>query len=356
MLNPDASEFAAGGKQEAISVRELGTRVMAGGFGKTFIVRGVVMGEPRVFQPEKGFGATYVYGELSDGSDGPEIAFQCPANAAPTHAGEHAVIEGQIKVRLNKRSKRYELRFTGRKVGTWGAPSQPKQVQLQRQRPRIGLQELLGAESLQRVTLIGTDTGMLDVESTTRRSGISAEFRKVRVNVTNWEEMLRVSREANATSDAICLVRGGGDARDFTCWQETAFVTGLLSLGKPFYTALGHSTSQPTLADLYADEQFATPSELGSAYAAAMRAREGAQRVLAEKREAERRLEQERIAKYKMRSMAASEQRSRGQAEGDLRIAGERERALRQHLKRLWIVAGTLVLLLFLATAVLLSR
>jgi hypothetical protein len=344
------------GEGEPLSVREIGERVMAGKFDEIFLVRGVVVRAPKPPKDLPSF--RFVYGYLRDEGDGAEIAFQCPAEAAPADAGKRAVLEGRVKVWFNGKSTRFELRFTGKKVGTWGVSTPPssRSSELRRMQPKIGLQELVQGAGDGRVALVGTETCMQDAQGTARRSGSTVEFEKVRANVTNWREMLQAVTQVAARCQAVCLVRGGGDVRDFACWEEEAFIAGLMALGRPFYTALGHSTSQPTLADRCADESFATPSEFGAAYAGAMRAREGAQRVLAEKGEIARRLEQEQRTKYKLRSVVASEQRSRGLAEEGLRVAAAREMSLRKRQKVLLMVAGTLLLLVLLAIAVLAWR
>jgi exodeoxyribonuclease VII large subunit len=61
----------------------------------------------------------------------------------------------------------------------------------------------------------------------------------------------------------IAFVRGGSDPLSLQIWNDGALLRAFLAQPLPFYTALGHS-QELLLADKYADESFATPSDLGA--------------------------------------------------------------------------------------------
>lgn len=334
---------------EEISVWDLGEQVRKGALGRLARVRGVVVQVSAVYTPKGENRLPYVYGELRDEGHGPEMAFRCRADEMLPRAGERVVLEGRVEVAFNKELKRFELRLGGTRVGTWGedvplsqlTPSLQRRASLvERSRARIGVTKLV-RETAGRVLLIGTKTGMTDVQRAAERIGSQVVFDRVITKVLRRKEVLEASREAPTGYDAICLVRGGGDPEDFACWNEPELVRGLLEGGRPFYTALGHSDYELTLADLRADESFGTPAEFGGAYATAW-TEESA--TLATRLEAGRQLQQERQHVETLQSLVASEQRSRGTTEKELREAVAQREVLWRRMKVVLWVAGALSL------------
>jgi hypothetical protein len=72
--------------------------------------------------------------------------------------------------------------------------------------------------------------------------------------------------------DAVAVARGGGD-QSLGLWNDPAVAEALLALGKPFYTALGHSVHEHS-ADALADESFITPTAFGAAVGREVAARD----------------------------------------------------------------------------------
>jgi hypothetical protein len=342
--------------QNEISVREMGEGVVndwhsnrKGSLRKLARICGVVVHVSKVYLPKEKGRLPYVYGELRDGLDGPEMAFQCRADADLPHAGERAVLEGKVKVYFNKSVKRFELRFSGRRLGSWGSDvdvskltltSQRRMPMLKRSQPRVDLSRLLEGTA-GRVILMGTGT-MDDVQRAAKLSGVKTEFERVRTRVTNWPEMLVTAKEVATRCDAICLVRGGGPAEEFACWDEREFVAGLLALGKPFYTALGHSNYDERLAERLADQSFGTPSEFGTEYG---RECKRAQRFATQRAEFAREVEP-------LRRLEAE----RRQVEERLGEAAAREGDLRRRVRMLLVVIGVLAVLVVVGVGVLVWR
>ena len=81
-----------------------------------------------------------------------------------------------------------------------------------------------------------------------------------------WSDAAKYSTDAARAGTAICDAEPDRRA---------------LALGKPFYTALGHSDYSETMAERMADVTFATPSEFGATYAAE---HEWAQRLARQRR------------------------------------------------------------------------
>ncbi len=348
MLTSDEAAVRAKERTEEISVRELGEQAIKGTMGKVQRVRGVVVRVSAVYPAKEGGNLAYVYGDLRDELDGPEMAFQCRADRGVPRAGERAVLEGRVKVAFNKKIKRFELRLSGSRLRSWGKDVEVTELAqtvqrrastLRRTEARVDLSRLFDATE-GRVVLIGSERTMPDVESTARRLGSRTRFEKFATPVVTWKEMLRTAKAVAERCDAICLVRGGGREEDFACWDEREFVTGLLSLGKPFYVAVGHADYVERLADRLADQSFSTPSEFGGAYA---REQERAQQFAVERAQFTSRLEQMRLSNERM-------QAERGPVEARLREASEREAKLRGRgkllLKAIGVLSGLVALLM----------
>ena len=351
MLSAGGATVSGGEGPPELGVWELGEQVRKGGMGRLVRVRGVVVQVSAVWTAREGNRTPYVYGELRDDGQGAGMAFRCRAEEAVPHAGERVVLEGRVEIAFHRDLKRFELRLRGEWVGTWGedvslaelTPTLQRRASLvERSRARVGVSKLVH-ETQGRVVLIGTRTGMNDVQRAAARVGSRVVFDTVVTRVFRWQEILEAVRGAAGRCDAVCLVRGGGDPEDFACWNEPELVRGLLESGRPVYTGLGHSDYELTLADLRADESFGTPAEFGAAYATAWRE---AKAALTERGEAERQIREQRRHVETLESLVAAEQRSREVLAGELREAVARREVLWKRTKVLLWVCGVLLLVI----------
>lgn len=336
MSSPPTSPDAALAKS-ATTIRQLCEAAAAALPAQELVIRGIVIGKLTSFQPPKGPG--FVYGEIEDGDGATRIAFRCPRGAAPSSEGEPVLLAGRAHLKRSKRQRRYEFIFVGKKVGNWTPPPQAASLPIdgRRDRPQVSLQDLLRqAPQLPTLALIGTGTGLFDAETTASRGGAPLHnLRKLETSTAEWQRVLRVASTAAKECDALVFLRGGGDITDFSTWQHAQLVNGLLALGKPFYTALGHSTMQPTKADLFADQHFATPSDFGSAYAAAVQARHSAE-------QSARELDSVRRQRFDLQANVDEEKRSREDLARQLQLA-ESRRLKQQRIFRKVLLAAVLI-------------
>ena len=206
------------------------------------------------------------------------------------------------------------------------------------------------AEGKGRVGLVGSETGIIDVQDMSRKMGCQVEFATAHVGVREWRELLRGATEMAARTDAICLVRGGGDPLEFAVWDEPKFVLGLMELGKPIFVAVGHANYEPTLADLRADESFGTPSAFGATYAVAWKWAEG---VRGESEASQRRLERVQQSNEELRAIVGVEQGLRRRVEEELRVMGARRAGAR---RAMWVSVAVAAVLLLVLVALLVWR
>lgn len=132
-------------------------------------------------------------------------------------------------------------------------------VQLHKTR-RVPLEALLEENRSHSVVVLGTERAFSDLSST----GLREVPRFLRVSTVSASALLDAASKAEeAGASGIIFTRGGSDDGSETLWDDLAFVSRLLKLSVPFYTAIGHS-DRLHLADLYADQAFTTPTHIGA--------------------------------------------------------------------------------------------
>jgi exodeoxyribonuclease VII large subunit len=210
---------------------------------------------------------TVIYGDLRD-----TMSFRCPRGSSPLSPKELVVLQGTLKIKRSQQHSGFELHLIGEKIGNWILDDSMKDIVAtpKSDRPKLPLERFVTSGLPKRIVFIGTERALKDAESTFRRFS-QADFPTVQT-VATFERLQSVMLAAAQGFDGLCFLRGGGDSTSFAIWNDSRLISLLLGLRKPFYTAIGHATDV-TLADKYADESFVTPSDLGSAYSAALVAR-----------------------------------------------------------------------------------
>ncbi|VAW70221.1 hypothetical protein MNBD_GAMMA10-1573 [hydrothermal vent metagenome] len=113
---------------------------------------------------------------------------------------------------------------------------------------------------------------MISTRSTPARGDIENKLSKYESELANCFEICNfssidalLSSAKNAIKNenikAVFFSRGGNDST-IALWNDIQFVSDLLALNIPFYTAIGHS-DLITLAEKFSDESFTTPTDLG---------------------------------------------------------------------------------------------
>ncbi|RAK51577.1 hypothetical protein DJ018_15375 [Phenylobacterium deserti] len=121
--------------------------------------------------------------------------------------------------------------------------------------------ELHGAEGLA-VLVSGKAEG--DVSQALTRANLQRRPSLIRANFTNPDSVLAAARQAARDGFAgLAIARGGGVALE-ELGNSSAVAKGLIELGLPFYSALGHG-DDVSLLDKYSDQSFPTPTELAAA-------------------------------------------------------------------------------------------
>jgi exodeoxyribonuclease VII large subunit len=151
-------------------------------------------------------------------------------------------------------------------VGSWAPEkSTAPAVILERRRGRLPLRQLIAQHGLGSLCLIGSETGLGDARTALLRHSAEASWREAVCKVADAEAIrerfTQVCRDHAVAG--IAFVRGGSDPLTLQIWNDGALLRTFLAQPLPFYTALGHS-QELLLADKYADESFATPTDLGA--------------------------------------------------------------------------------------------
>ena len=254
----------------------------------------------------------HLFGELSGGER--SIEFRCPVGQGPSAVGDHVVLSGTLTIRPSPVHQGFAVQLVGEVVGSWtrdkpaAAP-----VLLERRRGRLSLRQLIAQHGLGSLCLIGSETGLGDARAALLRHRPDAPWREVVCKVADAESVRETFVQAcrDHAVAGIAFVRGGSDSLTLQVWNEQALLRSFLAQPLPFYTALGHS-QELLLADKYADESFATPTDFG-----AQAGRFAAE--LAAEGERKERLEQE-LAKLAERLARAE----RGEALAHAAVAGWR--------------------------------
>jgi len=213
------------------------------------------------------------------GTDG-TVTFLVPVAEAPPVEGEWLTIRGRLKADVSRFHGGLEVFLTGRILGRARVAATGGHV-LERRHTPVPLATFLAREQGD-IAALCTETGARDAENACRAAGQEWPCETVIANFGNKTEMIRAITEVGAEPGcaALALLRGGGEARSMEMWNDPEVVKALLAAGKPFYTALGHST-YVLLADRYADEAFDTPSAFGAVAGQVLGAEERRQRHLA---------------------------------------------------------------------------
>ncbi len=240
-------------------------------FRQLIKVKGKIIGDLRPFPKD---GPTQrIYGELGEPDGQMSMSFVCSAESAPSPADQFVVLQGALKLSSSKLRSGFELQLVGDMIGRW-TPAEKATIHLQSLPPRgakVPLNRFISSGPEKHLVLIGTERGIQDASTTfARRLEAPLETRVIRAS--DCDTLLREVRSVVQRFDGFCLMRGGGDPPSFVLWSDPQLIRGLLELKKPFYAAIGHSTDV-TLLDKYADDIFATPSDFGASYAAALEAR-----------------------------------------------------------------------------------
>ncbi len=215
-----------------------------------------------------------VYGNLQSFDKQSIMSFQCPAATAPGLLEEHVLLRGTLTTKKSTKHRGFDLELVGSKIYGWALsePAITPLTALKSTRAKIPLERFLSSDAVKRLVLIGTETATVDVKHTLSR-GSPKQSVDTRVSTTGLDKLKTVITESAQKYDGLCLVRGGGPSDSFATWNDSRLIAALIDCGKPFYTALGHSTDY-TLADMYADESFGNPSDFASACTGAWKARE----------------------------------------------------------------------------------
>ena len=200
------------------------------------------------------------YFDLRGGEN--KLTVKCEVALSPKE-GDYVIVEGTPSFRPSKFNIGLEIIVTGTPVSQLDIKDAELAVALPNiEKPRyLRLYDYLRDHSIEYLHLLGTETAIRDV--------VSHIDTKVAKNITS--QTMRVSDKEDISNKignipnstkAIAIVRGGDDAT-LEIWNDREVIEELISLGIPFYLALGH-THGMTLAARYADETFHTPSAFGS--------------------------------------------------------------------------------------------
>ncbi|HEU4558420.1 MAG TPA: exodeoxyribonuclease VII large subunit, partial [Longimicrobium sp.] len=202
------------------------------------------------------------------GGNQAKLTLRLPSGTPAPAIGHHIVVHGTLSVQPSAYHGGLEVFLTGSIQGTYRTESLPASAGLLRRvHEPARLSWLLSHEHRSTLLVIATSTGWEDARNAARvAEAPDIPWTRVEGNFGDRGQMIALLRDI-ADRDgchAVAVLRGGGDARSLELWDDPDVVEALLGLGRPFYTALGHSTNV-LLADRYADESFDTPTAFGNA-------------------------------------------------------------------------------------------
>jgi len=170
------------------------------------------------------------------------------------------VITGMVNVRPDGLGKGLNVIVHGHVDGAAQRSVRPI-ISLHKAR-RVTLESLM-ADPTTRVAdlaVVGTERAFSDIAG--RVLGVPPLFRVV--STINEQAILAAASAAAADgSKAVIFARGGSADATEDLWDDAEFVAKLIALPVPFYTAIGHS-DRMHLADIFADQSFATPTHIGT--------------------------------------------------------------------------------------------
>ena len=113
-----------------------------------------------------------------------------------------------------------------------------------------------------RVVIITGKTGIVDsdIKHQLKEAIALYDFEFARVSLTGEAEVIQAIKRYSATTDIICLSRGGGENVDF--FNKPNIAEAVISLDIIFISAIGHK-EDITLLQKVADKAFITPTALG---------------------------------------------------------------------------------------------
>lgn len=203
-----------------------------------------------------------IYGTLK--GKNASIEFKCPPDAAPTSFNTIVAISGTLKTEANRFETGLKVTICGDVVDSWAPADIPGYTHVQLEKDsRTYLHDLLAQHPLTSIKIISTKTAHADIKK--QLSKYASELDPV-FEICNFSSInALLSSAKNAINDenvkAVFFSRGGKDST-IELWNDIQFVSDLLALNIPFYTAIGHS-DLITLAEKFSDESFTTPTDLG---------------------------------------------------------------------------------------------
>jgi len=213
------------------------------------IVKGKVHGAPRIH-------AAGAYVTLT--GEGASIEARVPIHEAP-NAGETVRVLGTVRVKPGYLRDGLSVLVAGRLENPPALRSRER-ITLQKER-RVPLEAVISDEaSLQKIVVVGTVTALSDIGST----GLRTRLPFVQTSTVDADALIgAATRSIESGVRGVIFARGGSNNASEDLWDDTEFVSRLLALDVPFYTAIGHSDGIH-LADQYADQAFTTPTHVGN--------------------------------------------------------------------------------------------
>lgn len=272
-----------------------------------------------------------------------KITVRLQKDLPPPRTNQNIIVHGVLSVQPTKFQAGLEVLLTGAVVGAYKALTGPQSGSpLERSHAPMRLAALVLQDQVSRITALCSNTGAEDARRACTSMGVPAPWTSTPVGFGDKEAMIASIRKAGEDSScgAVAVLRGGGDAKSLEMWDDPDVVEALLALGKPFYTALGHSTDV-LLADRFADECFDTPTAFGSAVG----------QLLAQQRSHTRTLDELRRLCGSLRTQGEERQATFQSQLAQVREDLGRERTRADWMKLLSIALGAALALLILYLA-----
>ncbi len=208
-----------------------------------------------------------VYGDLEGAST--KIQFCCPYGNAPRCVGENALIRGTIKAQPSRFHSGMDVTIFGDYLGEWKPETTPS-YDLSRNH-RQPLKNFLRTHGLESLAVLASYVGRSDCQTAVNRAGVDVDVCFYKCNFKDQQTILEAVDHAieEGRTRAVAFVRGGGESKGLSLWDDPEFVDKLIKKDISFYTAVGHSDSI-TLADKASDESFTTPTDIGNAIGSAL--------------------------------------------------------------------------------------
>jgi len=213
---------------------------------------------------------TVIYGNLRDETSDTEISFKCPINKSPLAVGELATIQGSI-------SFHYKNRLTLRIDGDCINHQKPvtlvqHPINIKNERAKTKLSHFLEKFALGKLHIIGTPIAIKDLKSALNEQHKNTnDLITYNANFNAPDELLETAKQAIMEgATGIAFTRGGNDYT-LKHWDDTRFISELVSLDCAIYTALGHANQSFWVEKYASDESFTTPTALGTGISKALK-------------------------------------------------------------------------------------